>query len=109
MRTGARRRIGAFSAFAALTVLALALVGLDPTALCALPALILPALLALRRYPGERTLALRLGKAHRERRQASSAITPLASSLQLAVPRGGLLLASSLAVRPPPTARLAAG
>jgi hypothetical protein len=105
----ARRAPASFAVLAALTLIALALVRLDPAALCALPALVLPALLALRRYPGERILAVRLHEAGRERRQRSSPSVSSSSSPQVVVPRGGLLLAWSLAVRPPPRLRLAAG
>jgi hypothetical protein len=103
-----RRRTAAIAAVAALTLAALALVKLDPSALRALPALVLPLLLALRRYPGARILAT-LSKARRERRQRPRSSMPFAGGLHVAVPRGGLLLACSLAVRPPPSAPLAAG
>jgi hypothetical protein len=72
-----------------------------------LPALTLALVLLARRYPGERALiALR-----REPRNArwphprSRVPTPRLASL--APPRGGLLIARSLAVRPPPAPRTA--
>jgi hypothetical protein len=78
-----------------------ALVLVDPNALCLLPALLLAAPLLLRRYPGEnRLIAWRRTVSTRRR-----TVPLLASPRWLAVrvaPRGGLLLARSLAVRPPP-------
>jgi hypothetical protein len=102
-----RRRVAAIVGIAALTITALALVKLDPSALCALPALALPGLLALHRYPGERILAV-LSDGRREPRQRPRSSVPFAVRLEVATPRGGLLLACSLAVRPPPSAWLAA-
>jgi hypothetical protein len=79
---------------------------LDPGALRALPALALPALLALRRYPGERMLVV-LSEPRRSRRRRPQS-TPIPARPRIAMPRGGLLLALSLAVRPPPGVPLAA-
>ncbi len=79
---------------------AAALALIDPTALCALPALALPLLLALRRYPGEKLLAS-LSPGERARHALPSGV-PLPVRIALSVPRGGLLLARSLADRPPP-------
>jgi hypothetical protein len=102
-----RRRSAALAAVAAVAIAALALVKLDPGALRALPALVLPLLLALRRYPGERMLAV-LSKARRRRRRPPRSSMPRAARPEVGLPRGGLLLARSLAVRPPPSASLAA-
>jgi hypothetical protein len=102
-----QRGPGALVALIALTIGALALVRLDPGVLCALPAIVLPVLLALRRYPGERILTV-LSRARRERPERSRSGVPSATRWQGAVPRGGLLLACSLADRPPPSASLAA-
>lgn len=102
-----RRRTAAIAAVAALTIASLALVKLDPGAVCALPALVLPALLALRRYPGERILAV-LSRACREPRRRPPSRGRFADRAEVVAPRGGLLLACSLAVRPPPDAPLAA-
>jgi hypothetical protein len=107
--TGLWRATAALAAFATLVGIALAITQLDPSALCALPALVLPALLALRRYPGERNLAVRLYATRRARRRRRRRRVSLARAPEVAVPRGGLLLAWSLAVRPPPPVRLAAG
>jgi hypothetical protein len=104
-----RRRTASVAACAALALVGLVLVGLDSSALCAVPALLLPALLALRRYPGERLLAAGLQEARRERRRPPQSSVAVASSPDVGMPRGRLLLAWSLAVRPPPRLRLAAG
>lgn len=104
-----RRKVAIPAAFVTLTLIALALVRLDPAALCALPAFVLPALLALRRYPGEAILAVALRESRRGVRRRPRQCVSFASPAKVAVPRGGLLLACSLAVRPPPKIRLAAG
>lgn len=81
---------------------------LDPGLMCIVPAIALPfLLLGLDRYPGEETL-LRLSArpGGRRRRLAERAGKPRGTAL--AVPRGGLLIARSLAVRPPPRNVLAA-
>jgi hypothetical protein len=69
--------------------------------LCLAPALLLAAMLFARRYPGERLLSAlaRRGQGRRPRPTASRASLRLADAR---VPRGGLLLAFALAVRPPP-------
>ena len=66
-----------------------------------LPALALAAPLILRRYPGERRLLALIAGRSKPRRRASSRVTATARPRAL-VPRGGLLIACSLAVRPPP-------
>ena len=69
--------------------------------LCLAPAILLLVILLGRRYPGERLLLAFAARAHngRPRRDATSA----ASHGRVAeVPRGGLLMAFALAVRPPP-------
>lgn len=73
--------------------------------LFALPALLLVAMLLGRRYPGERLLvALRERHAQTARwPRARSAHSARARALT-AVIHGGLLIARSLAVRPPPRA-----
>jgi hypothetical protein len=84
-----------------------ALLWLDPTALCVLPALVLIVLFVLRPYPGERVLAA-VARARRRPRRPARSSAPVALEARVLVPRGGLLLARSLAVRPPPAAPLAA-
>lgn len=86
---------------AALTAVVAASMSVDPGALCLLPALLLTIPLLLRRYPGERALAVLRGSAVR-RSKAPSVLEPSARRSTTLVARGGLLLACSLAVRPPP-------
>jgi hypothetical protein len=66
-----------------------------------LPALALAAALILRRYPGERRLLALIAGRSRPRRRPGARTTSTARPRAL-VPRGGLLIACSLAVRPPP-------
>ena len=66
-----------------------------------LPALALAAPLILRRYPGERRLLALIAGRSKPRLRASATATATARPRAL-VPRGGLLIACSLAVRPPP-------
>jgi len=71
--------------------------------LCVAPALALAVILLARRYPGERLLlAARAGETPR-RLRASSVSRPRRPALAR-LPRGGLLIASRLAERPPPLA-----
>ena len=70
--------------------------------LCLLPALALALTLLVRRYPGERALiALQGAKPHRRRARRGFS-TGGYRSVVLAAAHGGLLIARSLAVRPPP-------
>lgn len=90
-----------------LAILALAtgaLVALDQSALCLAPALALAAPLLLRRYPGERIVTvLARGRTGRRWTLPARALRPRRRCVAAALtPRGGLLLACSLAVRPPP-------
>jgi hypothetical protein len=71
--------------------------------LCIAPALALAAVLLARRYPGERLLLAATTRRRGRRRRAALALPPL-RPLLLRVPRGGLLMAAQLAVRPPPLA-----
>jgi hypothetical protein len=71
-----------------------------------LPALLLLAALAARRYPGERALLAMVGRARR-RHQHARAAAPSQSRPRALLPRGGALIATSLAVRPPPLATAA--
>jgi hypothetical protein len=103
----ARRRSVTLLCVGALTVAVVVLAWADASALRALPALLLPALLAVRRYPGERVLAV-LSEPRRERRRRPRSRKAPARP-QILMPRGGLLLARSLAVRPPPGVLGAAG
>jgi hypothetical protein len=103
----ARRRSLALLSVGALVLAVVVLSWVDAGALHALPALVLPALLAVRRYPGERVLAV-LSEPRRERRRRPRSRKAPARP-QILMPRGGLLLARSLAVRPPPGVPGAAG
>jgi hypothetical protein len=85
-------------------VLFVAITSVDPSALGVLPALALVLLLALRRYPGELTLVALCRAREGPRRGASPTLTGPRLRRGPAVPRGGLLLACSLANRPPPGA-----
>jgi len=78
-----------------------ALASVDANALCLLPALAIAVPFLLCRYPGERVLA-RLSVARRPRRQRPRAIARRTGRLLTVAPHGGLLIARSLAVRPPP-------
>jgi hypothetical protein len=97
----ARWSAAALPALGAMTIVVVGLAWIDPTVLCIIPALALALLLALRRYPGE-SLLVRLspGRLPERRRPPRSAVPP--GRLALTRPRGGLLLACSLADRPPP-------
>jgi hypothetical protein len=70
--------------------------------LCLLPALALALTLLARRYPGERALIALRGVQPRARRARRSFSASRPHSVILAAVQGGLLLARSLAVRPPP-------
>lgn len=89
--------------FAAILVATVALVAADPTALCLLPALALALPLLLHRYPGERVISA-LSTAPRRTWERPRASRPRTKGPAALVPRGTLLLARSLAVRPPPLA-----
>ena len=66
-----------------------------------LPALTLVASLILGRYPGERRLLALIAGRSKPRRRPGARATATARRRVL-VPRGGLLIACSLSVRPPP-------
>jgi hypothetical protein len=84
--------------------LVLALIGAHAEMLHLLPALLLAAPLAIRRYVGEDALRALAGIARPRRRPVRRAATPPRPILRL-VPGGSLLLATSLAGRPPPALR----
>jgi hypothetical protein len=77
-----------------------------PALLYLLPPLLLIAALLLRRYPGERQL-IALARARRKPRRRCIAPAWSQSRPSALLPRGGKLIASSLAVRPPPVAAAA--
>ncbi|HEX5308448.1 MAG TPA: hypothetical protein VFW38_05135 [Solirubrobacteraceae bacterium] len=78
-----------------------ALATIDSGVLCVAPALLLCVPLLFRRYPGERLLAAVDGRAHNRRRRGSRCLRPGGAAGPIH-PRGGLLIARHLAVRPPP-------
>jgi len=82
--------------------------GVDPSGLLHLaPALVLGVALLARRYPGERMLVRLAGSARRAPRRRLRLASGMRRSAAALVPRGGLLMGRSLAVRPPPAAFLA--
>jgi hypothetical protein len=91
-----------------LTLAVLVFARTDPAALCALPAFVLPVLFFLCRYPGERMLAVWSEARRRPWRRPRSSAAPRPRRRPSVLARGGLLLARSLAVRPPPRIELAA-
>ena len=107
LRLRVARPVAALALLVTLALAVVALAELDPGALCLLPALALLAPLLLRRYPGERTLA-RLSAQTARGWQRPRSNAPSRQRVRAATPRGGLLLACSLAVRPPPRAALTA-
>jgi hypothetical protein len=82
---------------------------LAPALLYAAPLLIVALPLIGGRYVGEERIVALARRARPERRRASARIAaPVAARRSLrAIPRGGRLIAHSLAVRPPPAAPLA--
>lgn len=72
--------------------------------LCLAPALLLSGALLARRYPGERLLLGLSARARARRPRPPAGLRPPAGPSRH-VPRGGLLIAFELAVRPPPLAR----
>jgi hypothetical protein len=90
-------------ALLAIAVGLLLTVGLDPNVLCLVPALALALVLLTRRYPGERMLIEVRTRScrHRARPSSDRAARP---RVLVILARGGKLIASSLAVRPPPPA-----
>ena len=85
------------------------LLGLHSELLLALPTLLFALPLLAGRYVGEEVLARLAASFVPPRRRASRAVPSTARRSPRALPRGGNLIASSLAVRPPPSAlRLAA-
>ena len=95
------RRPAAPALFAAGALLAaLIVVAHEPQALSLLPLLALGSVLVVRRYPGERIIAVLRARRHGLARAPRRLAAPRAVALTL--PRGGRLIASALAVRPPP-------
>jgi hypothetical protein len=96
-----KTRTLAFLALATSSLGVLAFARIDQNVLCLLPALALAVPLLMRRFPGERMLAVRVGERDtlRPRPRSSSSYTGRAFTI---APHGGLLIGCALAVRPPP-------
>jgi hypothetical protein len=92
---------------AAALLCCLALGGGAEGLLCLAPALALACLLLARRYPGERLLRRLATRTHRTRRARAGLAARLRAGGARHMPRGGLLMGFSLAVRPPPPASCA--
>jgi hypothetical protein len=67
-----------------------------------LPALLLLVVLATRSYPGERALLAVIERKRGPRHRSAAGLIGRQPSLRALVPRGGRLIAASLAERPPP-------
>lgn len=101
----ATRRLLVLTLVAALgSVVVIALSGGDAGVLGLAPAVAIALLLSRRRYPGAGLLlAMRSRPARRASRRGLAPLAPV-PRIVATTPRGGLLLARSLAVRPPPLA-----
>jgi hypothetical protein len=92
--------------FGAIALLAIAVFwapsGLTEAVVYLLPALLLVPVLLARRYPGERALLACIGQRRRRRTRSGVRVALPSPRPRAVVPRGGCLIASSLAVRPPP-------
>lgn len=91
---------------AAAVLVGVVVVAVDPTALCLLPAFAFAAPLLMNRYPGERMIAALTHLRQRRWAHPRSSVPPTRPVVRV-LARGGLLLARSLAVRPPPRGILA--
>jgi hypothetical protein len=80
-----------------------AIVSGNTDVLCLLPPLLLGCVLFARRYPGERLLARFARRSAGARRPIGPSLAPV-GRVASEMPRGGLLMGRSLAVRPPPLA-----
>jgi hypothetical protein len=89
-----------------LALASLILAGVSSDVLLAVPVLVFALPLVAGRYVGEEQLA-RLAAAHVERRaRPATMLAPAARLAPRPLPRGGRLIAASLAVRPPPSRSL---
>jgi hypothetical protein len=75
-----------------------------PGVLSCAPALVLLGCLWLGRFPGHERLVRWITRRRRPRRSLGGALTPAVAPAPVRCPRGGRLLGSQLAVRPPPAA-----
>jgi hypothetical protein len=105
-RPTATYRRGLLLGFGAIVLLSMAASGLVPGLSGAVaylaPALLLLVALAARRYPGERALLAFIERRHDARRLDDSHERARLCGSRVLLPRGGRLIATSLAVRPPP-------
>ena len=85
-----------------LALAALTQAGVDSDVLMALPALLFVLPLMAGRYVGEERLARLAAACVPARRRATGSLLTTARRMPRALPRGGHLIAASLAVRPPP-------
>lgn len=92
----------------AVAVLVLALLAAPelvvPGVLSCAPALVLLGCLWLGRFPGHERLVRWITRRRRPRRSLGGILTPTVAAAPVRCPRGGRLLGSQLAVRPPPFA-----
>jgi len=101
-----RRRLAGVAAIGLLlVVLACTLPGLTGALAYLLPALLLLLALGARRYPGERALLALIVRGRHRRAHVDALRRARPRAL---LPRGGRLIATSLAVRPPPPFRAVA-
>jgi hypothetical protein len=89
-----------------LALAALTLVGVESDVLLALPVLLFALPLLTGRYVGEQRLARLAAAFVPTRRRAAGSLPTTACRSPRALPRGGHLIAASLAVRPPPRVAL---
>ncbi len=87
-----------------LAVAALTLVGVHSDVLLSLPVLLFALPLLAGRYVGEEHIARLAAVFVAARRRPTGSLPTAARRSPIAVPRGGRLIAASLAVRPPPAA-----
>jgi hypothetical protein len=87
-----------------LTLASLTLVGAPGDVLLALPALLFALPLLAGRYVGEERLARLAASLRPPPRRAAATLPTAARRSPRQLPRGGCLIAASLAVRPPPRA-----
>jgi hypothetical protein len=94
--------LAALVAAVALLATSSVLSGFAGAPLYLIPPLLLLSAVAMRRYPGERTLLALIARARRAPIRARAGRLLPRARLRALLPRGGRLLACSLAVRPPP-------
>jgi hypothetical protein len=86
-----------------LALMSLTLVGVHSDVLLAVPVLLLVLPLLAGRYVGEEQLARLAAAFVTPRRRPARTLVPTARRVAHRLPRGGRLIAASLAVRPPPS------